>query len=264
MAAARAGLLAVTIATAAVAGACTDAGTSSPNAVVAIAFDTLPFPAVVAQDTMRDTLGRAAALHAVAYNSDGKVIANPVLRYLALDTGVVIDGSGYLIANTRTSGPVRIVATAGLLQSVTRTIQVTRAPTRLTATSATDTTIPYSYVDNASVNISGPLAVKMTGDSSGTAIPTVGFLVSYRVLFQGAARPANDTIQAVWDDASHVGVLDTTSTDGTASRKLRIFSAKLPVTNDSFVVMASASWRGAPVAGSPIRFVIHFLPKSAR
>ncbi len=244
--------------------ACTDVGTA-PNAVVAIAFDSLPYPAVVARDTMRDSLGRAAALHAVAYNGSGDVIENPSVRYLALDTGVVIDAKGYLIANTRTSGTVRVVATASGLQSLTRTILVTRAPTKLAATSKASDTLKYALPDVASANVTAPLAVVLTGDSAGTARPVAGFLVSYQVTFRGSVVPASDTtLVSLFDDANRVGGLDTTAADGAASRKLRIRSTLLPSTADSFVVFATAKYRGAGVAGSPVRFVIHFRPKTAR
>ncbi|HEY5491467.1 MAG TPA: hypothetical protein VIK25_09800, partial [Gemmatimonadaceae bacterium] len=59
-------------------GSCTNVGTA-PNAIVSLAFDTLPYPSVVAGDTLRDSLGRAAPLHALAYNADGNLIANPAL-----------------------------------------------------------------------------------------------------------------------------------------------------------------------------------------
>jgi hypothetical protein len=246
-----------------VVGACTDA-TSAPNAVVAIAFDSLPYPALVAHDTLRDSTGRAAPLKAVAYNSDGQVIVNPSVRYLALDTGVVIDAQGYLVANTRTSGTVRVVATANFLQSVTRTLTVTRAPSKLAATSKLVDTLRYASPDVAATNTTSSFGVTLTGDSSGVALPVVGFIVSYRLVRGGQTLTESDTTVSLWDDASHLSTNDTTSTDGSASRKLRIWANRLPVLSDSVEVYASARYRGVAVAGSPVRFVIHLRRKSAR
>ena len=246
-----------------VAGACTNA-TSAPNAVVAIAFDSLPYPAVVAHDTLRDSTGKAMPLKAVAYNSDGQVIVNPSVRYLALDTGVVIDAQGYLVANTRTSGTVRVVATANFLQSITRTILVTRQPLKLAATSKLADTLKYASPDVAADNITAPFSVKLPGDSSGVAVPTVGFIVSYRLTRGGVVLSANDTTVSLFDDAGHVSTADTTAADGTASRKLRVWANKLPFLEDSVFVTASAKYHGAAVAGSPVTFVIHLLRKSAR
>jgi len=246
---------------AAIIGGCTDA-TSAPNAVVAIAFDTLPYPAVVATDTLRDSTGRAAPLRAVAYNSDGQVIENPSIRYLALDTGVVIDAQGYLVANTRTSGTVRVVATANLLQSITRTITVTGAPAGLAATSNVSQTLQYASPDVPATNLSAPFIVKLTSDAGGT-VPTVGFIVSYQLKRGGVVLAENDTIATLFDDAGRVSMVDTTGTDGTASRKLRVWGNAVTFVEDSVEVLASARYRGVPVAGSPVRFVIHLRSKSA-
>ena len=247
---------------AAAAGACSDVGTA-PDAIVALAFDSLPYPAVVANDTMRDSLGHAAPLRAVAYNADGDVIANPALRYLALDTGVLIDAAGYLVATTRTSGTVRVVAAASALQSLTRTVIVTGAPSLFAVSGSATDTVKYTVPD-VPANVSKAMTVKLTRDSAGTTLGVPGFLVSWQVKFGGVILAKNDTTASLWDDARHTSLLDTTSTDGTASRTLRIWSNALPAEVDSFVVFATARHRGAVVAGSPVRFVIHFRPKSAR
>lgn len=252
--------VAAALVAAAVAGACADVGTS-PDAIVAIAFDTLPYPVVVAGDTMRDSLGRAAPLRAVAYNVAGGVIASPAVRYIALDTGVIIDAQGYLVANTRTSGTVRVVAAASAMQSLTKTVIVTRAPTLLAITGGAADTLKYALPDAVS-NVSSALAVKLTRDSSGTALPVPGFLVTWRVTYHGVTVAASDTtLASLWNDASHPSLMDTTAGDGAASRKLRIRSNNLPSAADSFVVFATTRYLGAVVAGSPARFVIHFRPK---
>ena len=240
-------------------GACTDVGTA-PNAIVGLAFDTLPYPSVVAGDTMRDSLGVASPLHALAYNGSGALIANPALQYLALDTGVDIDAQGYLVATTRTSGSVRVVAAARALQSLVKSVVVTRAPSLLSVSgSATDTL--FYVVPDAATNVSPALTVKLTRDSADVALGVPGFLVSWQVSFQGAARAKDDTLASLWDEARHTSVLDTTSSDGSASRTLRIWTNKLPTAADSFIVLATTRYRGSPVAGSPRRFVIHFRPK---
>lgn len=246
-------------------GACSDVGTA-PDGIVALAFDTLPYPSVVARDTMRDSTGRVAPLRAVAYNADGAVIADPAVRYIALDTGVIISSQGYLIATTRTSGTVRVVAAAASLQSMPKTVTVTLEPSRLAPSGATSDTLKYALPDAPS-NVSKALTVKLTRDSAETALNVPGFLVSWRVTFQGQTiLPSDTTLASLWDDGNSrkVSLVDTTGTDGTAARTLRIRSNALPSSADSFVVSASTSYRGAAVAGSPVKFVIHFRPKPAR
>ncbi|MFA6168935.1 MAG: hypothetical protein WC700_20080 [Gemmatimonadaceae bacterium] len=246
-------------------GACSDVGTS-PDGIVALAFDTLPYPSVVAGDTMRDSTGRLAPLSAVAYNADGDVIADPAVRYIVLDTGVVISSQNYLIATTRTSGTVRVVAAAASLQSLQKTVTVTSKPDTFAASGATSDTLRYALPD-ASTNVSKAMTVKLTRASSGTALNVPGFLVSWLVTFRGqTVLKADTTLASLWDDANSrkVSLVDTTGTDGTAARTLRIRSTALPSTADSFVVFASTSYLGVPVAGSPVKFVIHFRPKSER
>lgn len=246
-------------------GACSDVGTA-PDGIVALAFDTLPYPSVVAGDTMRDSSGRAAPLSAVAYNADGNVIAEPAVRYIVLDTGVVISSQNYLIATTRTSGTVRVVAAAASLQSLQKTVTVTSVPSKLAASGATSDTLRYVLPD-AVTNVSKTMTVKLTRDSSGTTLSVPGFLVSWRVTFRGQTILKSDTtLASLWEDASsrRVSLVDTTGTDGTAARTLRVRSNDLPSAADSFVVEASTRYRGTPVAGSPVKFVIHFRPKPVR
>ena len=244
-------------------GACTDVGTA-PDAIVAIAFDSLPYPSVVAGDTMRDSAGRAAPLTAVAYNTSGSVIANPSIRYLSLDTGVDIGPQGYLVATTRTGGTVRVVAAAATLQSLTRTVVVTHPPTLLAASGATDSTLKYDSPDRPT-NVGPPMTVKLTRDSAGVSVGVPGFLVSWQATFHGTVVAKADTTASFWTDASArvASAVDTTAADGTAARSLRIRTNTLPAT-DSFFVYASVKYRGAAVAGSPVKFVIHFRPKAAR
>jgi len=247
-------------------GACTDVGTA-PDAIVSLAFDTLPYPSVVATDTMRDSTGKIAPLSAVAYNSAGDVIANPSVRYLALDSGVDITPQGYLIATTRTGGTVRVVAAAATLQSLQKTVIITHAPKAFAAGSATADTVHYTAPDTAAKNVSKAMTVKLTRDSAGTTVGVPGFLVSWQVTFQGRTiATADTTISSLWDDATSrkVSVVDTTGNDGASARTLRIRSNHLPVVQDSFLVSANVRYRGTVVAGSPVRFVIHFLPKTAR
>jgi hypothetical protein len=250
--------VAAAVVAAAAVGACTDVGTA-PDAIVALAFDTLPYPSVVAGDTMRDSLGRAAPLRAIAYNANGDLMVNPSVRYLALDTGVDINAAGYLVATTRIGGTVRVVAAAATLQSLQKTVTITHAPTLLAASDAVFDTLHYKAPD-VITNASKPMTVKLTRDSAGTPVGVPGFLVSWQASYHGSVLAKNDTtLASLWTDGSSraMSVVDTTGADGTAARSLRIRSTQLPVA-DSFLVFASVRYRGAVVAGSPVKFVIHF------
>lgn len=255
---AAAGLL---VAVAALGGSCTDVATG-PATAVALEFDTLPFPAVVTGDTLRDSLGLAAPLHAVAYNASGAVITDAGIRYIALDTGLTIDGAGIVTAQAR-NGAVRIVASVGALQSVSRTLEVARRPDTVIVTGKLVDTLRFTIPDSAARNVTASLGVRVaTNDTAGGIIGSKGWLVSYQAFYHGAPLASADTtLASLWAEGSKTSPLDTTTADGAAGRTLRIRSLLLPTTPDSFVVLATVRHRGAAVRGSPVRFVIHTRPR---
>ena len=251
---------------AALAGSCTDVSTS-PAQAAAIEFDSLPFPAVVTGDTLRDSLGRVAPLHAVVLNGAGGPITNAAVLYVTLDTGLTIDASGIVTAQAR-NGTVRVLASvSGLrgvpLQSVTETLQIARRPDSVIATRTRDTTLVYTIPDSASKNVTAPLSVRVaTNDTSGGFTGTKGWVVSYQTFWhEQPLAPADTTLASLWDDASRVSSLAATGLDGSAGRRLRVRSLLLPTAPDSFVVVATVQYRGAQVRGSPVRFVIHTRPR---
>ena len=249
------------VALAALAGSCTDVATG-PATAVALEFDTLPFPAIVSGDTLRDSLGRAAPLHAVAYNASGAVIADAGIRYIALDTGLTIDGAGFVTAQAR-NGAVRIVASAGGLQTSPETLHVARRPDTVLVTGKVVDTLRFTIPDSAARNVTASLGVRVaTRDTAGGITGSKGWLVSYQGFFHGAALASTDTtLASLWAEGSRASPLDTTTADGGAGRTLRIRSLLLPTTPDSFVVIATVRYRGAPVRGSPVRFVVHTQPR---
>jgi hypothetical protein len=249
-------LLLLLLVAAGTAGSCTAVSTS-PTKAVAIAFDSLPYPSVVTGDTLRDSLGRVAPLHALAFNSGGTLIMNPAIAYIALDTGITIDPSGIVTAQIR-NGLVRVVASASGLQSVPNTIVVSRRPDSVFATHSTDTTLAYSIPDSAATNVTAPLGVRVaTSDTSGGITGTQGWLVSYQTFWHGQAlSPSDTTLASLWGQGTTISAVDTTAADGSTGPRLRVRSLLLPLAPDSFVVLATVRYRGAPVRGSPVRYVI--------
>lgn len=248
------------VAVAAIAGACTNPSTS-PTTVAALEFDTLPYPSIVSGDTMRDSLGHVAPLHAVVYNGNGAVIANPSVQYIALDTGLTI-GAGALLTAQARSGPVRLIASAGGIQSKPLTVKITRRPDTVIVTGKPVDTLFYDYKGALAFD-SPKLGVKLvTNDTGGGVNTTAGWLVSYQLLFDGQVVPLNDTttvaslIHQTTASLSHV---DTTAADGTAARRIRLRLARLTDTTSAarFVVIATVRYKGAAVRGSPVTFVLY-------
>jgi len=241
---------------------CTEINAAAGH-IASLEFDTLPAPAVVTGDTLRDSLGRAAPLRAVAFNSAGDVIADPAIQYIALDTGVTIGGNGYVVAQRR-SGTVRLVATAGTLQTKTANLLVARRPDSVVVTGKLRDTLNYVLPDNASSNTAGSLSLRVvTRDTAGGITTTQGWLVSYQAFFRGAAiAPGDTTVAYLLGDGPQRTSLDTTGNDGLAARRMRLnpIGITAPAT-DSVIVIATVRYRGAAVRGSPVRFVIFVRPK---
>ena len=65
------------------------------------------------------------------------------------------------------------------------------------------------------------------------------------------------------DNTNHLATADTTTEQGTSTRRLVVISARLSdqalvagTKTDTAIVEARASYKGAPLDGSPVRFVI--------
>ncbi|MEA3245861.1 MAG: hypothetical protein U9Q74_06865, partial [Gemmatimonadota bacterium] len=180
------------LAVAAAVGGCTEVNTSPPH-VAALQFDALPSPAVVAGDTLRDSLGLAAPLGAIAFNGSGAQIPDASIQYIALDTGVTIGAGGILVAQLR-SGSVRLLASAGAIETQAITLLVARRPDSVAFAGATRDTVEYVLPDNAATNASIELAARVvTFDTAGGITRTQGWRVSYQAIFRGAPVAPGDT-----------------------------------------------------------------------
>ncbi len=237
---------------------CADLG--APGGIGALDFTGIPFPAVVTGDTMRDTLGIAAPLRATVYAASGAVLPGAQVQYVSLDTGVVIDANGFLRA-TRRDGTVRLVASVNGLQSQQRIISITRAPDSVKAGT---TALAFTYrVPDAAANVSPALALTIkSNDTTGVSPNVAGWLVRWRVVYNGDTLAPTDTaIAALWSASGTRHTLrDTTKTDGAAARRLRVYTNLLPLQLDSFIVIAEVKHRGAHVTGSPVRYVVLISP----
>lgn len=229
-----------------------------------IAFDGIPWPSLVAGDTMRDSLGTATPLRASAFDASGHAVPDAAFTFLALDTGVAVDADGYLRATTRRGGTVRLVASLRGLQTGDEVVRVTRRPDSVFA--RTPATVSLAYViPDAGTNVAPEMAIRLvSGDSLdvGPAVP--GWLVRWRVVHAGDTLARTDTaLVALQTTAGARSATDTTSDEGTSARRLRVFAERLVAARDSFVVLADVRRYGTPVPGSPVRFVVNVAPPGA-
>ena len=139
---------------------------------------------------------------------------------------------------------------------------VTRVPTEIVP-GATDVGFEYRVPDG-SANASPSLTLGLrTTDIVGTETANVpGWLVRWRIVWNGDTLAPTDTATvALWaPSGSRHTLLDTTKTDGSASRRLRVYTNLLPLRPDSFIVVAEIKHRGAHVTGSPLRYVVTITP----
>ncbi|HEY5087705.1 MAG TPA: hypothetical protein VII66_10140 [Gemmatimonadaceae bacterium] len=249
--------LAVCLAAAAVgAVACAEISTD-PKLVASIAMDTLPYPSIVANDSLRDSLGVARPLHATVYNIEGTPLASIPLRFRTPDSGATVDSiRGYVIGDTARSTVVRLIAEAGTLQAAPDTIYIVPSPDTVIAINATDSLL-YSLTDTTAA-LSNPLQLQVLHRIPvSSPIPVRSYLVSYRITY-----PADTLLaQLVTRDGSQRSIVDTTAADGTSARRIRLRTLSLTSAKDSVVVLATVRYRGAPVAGTPLRFVLQVKPQ---
>lgn len=233
---------------------CGTVGTE-PGAVQALDFTAFPYPAVVTGDSLRDDSGQVARLVATAYDVDGAAIADAPIRFISPDTGVTIDSLGRL-RTTRRPGSLRVYALVDGLQSAPRTLLVTAAPDTVLPTTATTATLAYTLPDVAG-NVSTDLTVAVRSLTDATAPNVTGWLVQWRVIHDGDTIALGDTtLAALQSSSGRRAALDTTTSGGTSTRRLRIFANRLPAPTDSFTVLAEVRRGAITVAGSPVRFLV--------
>ncbi|MEK0431218.1 MAG: hypothetical protein RL139_1022 [Gemmatimonadota bacterium] len=237
---------------------CAELGTD-PGQVASIDFTGFPYPAVITGDSLRDSLGVVTPLSATAYDARGAVRADAVITFVSPDTGVTIDALGRL-RTTRRPGSLRVFASVDGLQSGGRTLLVTAAPDTVYATSATAPTVSYTIPD-AATNLSPELAVALRSRTDVAAPNVTGWLVRWRTVHRGDTLAAGDTtLVALQSTAGRRGAVDTSTTSGASTRRLRIFANRLPAAIDTFTVLAEVRRHGVPVPGSPVRFTVRVAP----
>ena len=225
-----------------------------PDVAVAVALDFLPFPSVVAGDSLRDTTGAAVPLRARAFNYLGEELPGIDFGYLILDRGAVVDFStGIVQGDSVRDTPVRVVAQLNGLQTQTQPLFIVPVPAVLDTVRGTDT-LHYSLTDTTQ-NVSAAMGVRLSS-AEAPPRPIRGWIVSFRVVYE-ADSGVVDIVEGTRKTS-----IDTTGADGSASRQVRLHVGQLSSTADSVVLEATARYRGEHVSGSPARLVVHFRPRT--
>jgi hypothetical protein len=244
-----------------VAVACIDM--SAPKGAASISTLLLPSPSVVVGDSMRDSLGVVAPLRVIAYDADNTPITNLPAQFFVTDSAPAghIDSGALLLGDKQ--GTLHVIGQISGVQTTPVDVPVTVAPKTLALGPIIDTLrvslvrIGDTTVATADV-VHIPVTLKGIGDTA-----VIKFVVKYE-LKSAPATIAGSTVPAVSlvDDGNRASVVDTTDGSG-ASRTLLVRAGllandSLPAgkKTDSAVVIVTTSYRGKPVAGSPLRVAV--------
>lgn len=239
--------------------ACTEVNTD-PNAVVAISLDSVATPSVVAGDTLRDTLGVAQPLRGTVYNFKGKPIVGYAIKYRAIDVGLHVDSlTGFVVADTALPTAVRVLDDAGGLQSQPVALFVVPRPYQVLAVNAVDSVI-YSLTDTTSI-ASPALTVRvLPQDTLTTTIPIQGYLVSYQIISHLPTDTVWSQLGSVTGRRFKVDTTVASGTSGQAGQAVLIHPLLLPKVTDTLFVNATVKYRGVPLVGSPVQFMLLIKP----
>lgn len=227
---------------------------TGPKVATSLEFQALPFPAIVAGDTLRDINGVAARLRATAFNSDNDEIVDAPIRYGSLASFLSVDStSGIVVAGAAPDSSARVVASIGRLQSAPLRLSIVPRPDTLARFGAIDT-LRYSVSDTTR-NVSGDLAVRVAHRSSTGDSPVRDWIVTFAL-----QNPGDSTRARIVADDGRQSVVDTTSVTGVAARRIRLLPAGLTSARDSIVLLARARYRGADLRGSPVRLILPVQP----
>lgn len=246
---------------AATGAACLDFSTN-PDEFAAIELRPFPSPAVVAGDTLRDSLGQVAPLEAVVFDGSGDPVEAPV-EFIARDTLVTVTATGLAVAKDSVDGVSEILASTVGLQSAVRRLDVVPRPDSLEASGTIDT-LRWVIPDAPATNVSTALRVRLLNRTASGVQAVRSWVVRFRLEFRGVPVPPDDTsLVYLVGETGQPSSVDTTDVQGFASRRVRLRSGPGLSALDSAVVFVEAQHRGAPVAGAPVRLVVPMVPQAA-
>jgi len=238
--------------------ACLDYSTD-PDEVVAIEFAPLPSPSIVTGDTLRDASGAVVPMAAKLFNGEGEEITGPVEFFAQQPILHVTDGD-LLVADPGASGTVGVFASTLGVQSVAQQVEIVPVPATLAAEGVI-TPLEWVVPDEPAENTSSPLGARVL-TATNTGVRT--WIVRFQLEAGGRVIPETDTSQVfLMGDNGRPSYVDTTDLGGRVSRRMRLKVLPGLVPPDSAIITVSASYRGVPLTGSPVRLVLPVRPATA-
>ncbi len=235
---------------------CIDLGTDT-NAIGAISFDGIPYPAVVAGDTLRNEAGQATALRATVRSGAGDTVPNAKVQFFTRDTTITLTTDGIVLGRATATGLARLFAAVDGLQSITREIDVVRRPDSVAFVSAPDSLV-VSSADTT--NTSEEFRLRLINQANNSGVK--GFLVRYTLEFRGALIAPGDTTRILLvDDSGRPSALDTTDASGNAGRKVHARVPAMSGVTDSAIVRWRVSAGAYPGIETEFQRVLRIRPR---
>jgi hypothetical protein len=243
--------------------ACVDM--SAPNGPAAISNLKLPSPSVVVGDVMRDSNGVPAPFTITAFDANGVPTISPSAQFFITDTVKAAHLAGGNLLTGDKIGSTVIIGQVGSLQTNPVTVPVTFLPSEMVKTgpisnAGPDTTLVVPLTGDTTVNRFANLSLRVL---SALDSASQGIVVRYTLVRTLTPKDASRPAVIIGDDNNKPVKTDTTDGSGTASRRLVVFPALLGdaallagTKTDTAIVEARASYKGAELSNSPVRFII--------
>jgi hypothetical protein len=237
---------------------------SAPIGPASISTIQLPAAFVVRGDTMRDSAGTPAPPVINQFNSKGQLIGGDAPQFFILDSAPAAHfdpTTGVLVGDHL--GTVNFIGQIRGLQTPPVPVAVTVQPTVIDqGTGAKDTIKAPLTQDTTVAPGSSPLPILVRG-AGDTAVQ--GVVVHYVITRTLASNNAKPAVYITSGPGGPLTTTDTTIVGGSATKDLlnvrASFLADVAIATgqkvDSVIVQATASYKGTPLAGSPVTFVFH-------
>jgi hypothetical protein len=258
------GALPAVLATVGMAGfvpaACIDLSTD-PDEIVAIEFVAPRWPSVVAGDTLRDATGAIVPLEARLFGGDGDEVFGAPVDFLPEDDRVVVAPGGFLVADEGATGAAVLFASVPGVQSLTRQVEIVERPDSL-APEGSPPPLEWVIPDDPSTNTSAPLGGRVLSVTDTDTSGVRAWIVTFELESAGALIAPSDTSGVfLVSESGRPSYADTTDATGRATRRVRVRITPGFTPPDSVIVTVRTSYRGAQLAGSPVRLVLPPRPR---
>jgi hypothetical protein len=233
----------------------------------------LAWPSVVIGDSLRDSTGDPAPLRVEAFDGSGQLVTDAHVTFIALDTGLSVTGTGFVIGERFRTSPAKIVAHVqrggDVLQTPEINVDVVPRPDSVSPFGF-DTLPVKAYtltgIADTSWITSDSIKVTVSNRSRAASDPNTAGVRSWIVRYEitNPNEGVGGAVSAFF--AGGVGnptvIVDTTDANGVAFRQVILRTVVLPPASKIRVhevkVTATVRERGQNVPGSPIQFVVPF------